>query len=147
SFLAERAGQGVVVGGTAWDFSHTGRVQRHELDLIVIDEAGQFSLASTIAVAAGARNLLLLGDPQQLPQVSQGTHPEPVNTSALGWVMDGDPVVRPEYGAFLARSWRMHPQVAASVSRLSYAGRLASAPGAELRRVDGVEPGLHAVPV
>ncbi|MGW8481963.1 TM0106 family RecB-like putative nuclease [Microbacterium sp. NPDC055903] len=147
AFLAERAGQGVVVGGTAWDFSHTGRVGRHELDLLVIDEAGQFSLASTIAVAAGAKRLLLLGDPQQLPQVSQGAHPEPVDTSALGWVMNGDAVIRPEYGYFLAQSWRMHPAVAAPVSKLAYAGRLASAPGTERRRIEGVEPGLHVVPM
>lgn len=147
SFLAEHDGGGVVVGGTAWDFSNTQRVERAGLDLLVIDEAGQFSLASTIAVAAGAKRLLLLGDPQQLPQVSQGAHPEPVDTSALGWVMDGDPVVRPEFGYFLARSWRMHPYVAAPVSTLAYAGRLASAPGTERRAVSGIDAGLHVVPV
>lgn len=147
AFLGEHAGEGAVVGGTAWDFSNTQRVDRDGLDLLVIDEAGQFSLASTIAVAAGAKRLLLLGDPQQLPQVSQGAHPEPVDTSALGWVMDGDPVVRPEYGYFLARSWRMHPSVAAPVSKLAYAGQLASAPGTELRSLDGVDPGLHVVPL
>ncbi|WP_164232800.1 TM0106 family RecB-like putative nuclease [Microbacterium hydrocarbonoxydans] len=147
SFLAEHRDEGVVVGGTAWDFSNTQRVERGGLDLLVIDEAGQFSLASTIAVAAGAKNLLLLGDPQQLPQVSQGAHPEPVDTSALGWVMDGDAVVRPEYGYFLERSWRMHPFVAAPVSRLAYAGQLASAPGAERRSVEGIAPGLHVVPL
>lgn len=147
AFLAEHAQQGAVVGGTAWDFSNTRRVDRKGLDLLVIDEAGQFSLASTIAVAAGAKKLLLLGDPQQLPQVSQGTHPEPVDTSALGWVMDGSSVIDPNYGYFLPQSWRMHPAVAAPVSRLSYASRLASAAGAEQRIVDGVEPGLHVVPV
>jgi len=147
SFLAEREGQGVVVGGTAWDFSNTARVDRGGLDLIVIDEAGQFSLASTIAVAAGAKRLLLLGDPQQLPQVSQGAHPEPVDTSALGWVMDGASVVRAEYGYFLDRSWRMHPAVAEPVSRLSYAGQLASAAGTELRAIDGIAPGLHVEPL
>lgn len=147
SFLAEHADEGVVVGGTAWDFSNTQRVDRAGLDLLVIDEAGQFSLASTIAVAAGAKRLLLLGDPQQLPQVSQGAHPEPVDTSALGWVMDGDPVVRPEYGYFLARSWRMHPSVAAPVSKLAYAGQLASAPGTENRSIDGIESGLHIIPL
>lgn len=145
SFLGEHAQHGAVVGGTAWDFSNTSRVDRGGLDLLVVDEAGQFSLASTIAVAAGAQRLLLLGDPQQLPQVSQGAHPEPVDTSALGWVMDGDAVVRPEYGYFLARSWRMHPSVAAPVSKLAYAGQLASAPGTELRSLDGVAPGLHVV--
>ncbi|WP_102194148.1 TM0106 family RecB-like putative nuclease [Microbacterium aurantiacum] len=147
AFLAEHEGEGVVVGGTAWDFSNTGRVGRGGLDLLVIDEAGQFSLASTIAVAAGAQRLLLLGDPQQLPQVSQGAHPEPVDTSALGWVMDGDAVVRPEYGYFLARSWRMHPLIAAPVSKLAYAGKLASAPGTERRAVGGVDPGLHIIPL
>jgi len=146
-FLAEHRDEGAVVGGTAWDFSNTARVDRGGLDLLVIDEAGQFSLASTIAVAAGAKRLLLLGDPQQLPQVSQGAHPEPVDTSALGWVMDGDAVVRPEYGYFLARSWRMHPAVAAPVSRLSYAGKLASAPGTERREVHGIDSGLHVVPL
>ncbi|PRA82110.1 bifunctional RecB family nuclease/DEAD/DEAH box helicase [Microbacterium sp. MYb66] len=146
-FLAEHADEGAVVGGTAWDFSNTQRVDRAGLDLLVIDEAGQFSLASTIAVAAGAKRLLLLGDPQQLPQVSQGAHPEPVDTSALGWVMDSDPVVRPEYGYFLARSWRMHPFVAAPVSKLAYAGQLASALGTELRSLDGIDPGLHVIPL
>ncbi|MGX1584629.1 TM0106 family RecB-like putative nuclease [Microbacterium sp. NPDC055502] len=147
AFLAEHEHEGAVVGGTAWDFSNTQRVARGGLDLLVIDEAGQFSLASTIAVAAAAQRLLLLGDPQQLPQVSQGAHPEPVDTSALGWVMDGDPVVRPEYGYFLAQSWRMHPFVAAPVSQLAYAGKLASAPGTERRSIEGVDPGLHIVPL
>ncbi|MCA1305383.1 TM0106 family RecB-like putative nuclease [Microbacterium esteraromaticum] len=146
-FLAEHARGGAVVGGTAWDFSNTRRVDRGGLDLLVIDEAGQFSLASTIAVAAGAKRLLLLGDPQQLPQVSQGSHPEPVDTSALGWVMNGESVIDPAHGYFLAQSWRMHPQVASPVSRLSYAGKLASAPGAETRVISGVEPGLHVLPV
>ncbi|VXB31471.1 RecBCD enzyme subunit RecD [Microbacterium sp. 8M] len=148
-YLAEQraAGLGCVVGGTAWDFSNTKRVERGELDLLVIDEAGQFSLASTIAVASAAQRLLLLGDPQQLPQVSQGTHPEPVDTSALGWVMHERAVIDPAHGSFLARSWRMHPAVAVPVSELSYAGALASAPGAERRTIDGVEPGLHVRPI
>lgn len=146
SFVAEQTG-GFVLGGTAWDFSHEGRVPRRSLDLLVIDEAGQFSLASTIAVSLAAPRLLLLGDPQQLPQVSQGTHPEPVDTSALGWVMDGADVVPPEYGYFLGRTWRMHPAVAGPISRLSYRGELVSHPTAALRSLQGIAPGVHAVPV
>jgi uncharacterized protein len=88
---------------------------------------------------------LLLGDPQQLPQVSQGTHPEPVDVSALGWLSEGHDVLPPEFGYFLATSWRMHPAVCAPVSELSYEGRLVSH-GSD-RRLDGVEPGLHPVPV
>ncbi|TDN91846.1 bifunctional RecB family nuclease/DEAD/DEAH box helicase [Microbacterium sp. BK668] len=146
AWVAEQSG-GYVLGGTAWDFGHEGRVPRGSLDLLVIDEAGQFSLASTIAVSLAAPRLLLLGDPQQLPQVSQGTHPEPVDTSALGWVMDGADVVPPEYGYFLGRTWRMHPAVAEPVSRLSYRGELASHPSAALRTLAGVMPGVRALPV
>ncbi|MCX6503118.1 MAG: TM0106 family RecB-like putative nuclease [Microbacterium sp.] len=146
AFAADRPG-GFVIGGTAWDFAHPQRVARGSLDLLVIDEAGQFSLASTIAVAISAKRVLLLGDPQQLPQVSQGTHPEPVDTSALGWVMGDDPVIDPEHGYFLARTWRMRPEVAAPVSVLSYAGELAAAPVTAHRVLSGVEPGVHPVPI
>ena len=146
AFTADRPG-GFVVGGTAWDFAHPQRVARGSLDLLVIDEAGQFSLASTVAVAISAKRLLLLGDPQQLPQVSQGTHPEPVDTSALGWVMGDDPVIDPAYGYFLACTWRMRPEVAAPVSVLSYAGELEAAPVTAHRTLDGIAPGVHPVPV
>lgn len=146
-FTAAHADTGFVIGGTAWDFAHEGRIPRGSLDLLVIDEAGQFSLASTIAVSLAATRLLLLGDPQQLPQVSQGTHPEPVDTSALGWVMDGADVIPPEYGYFLARTWRMHPRVAEPVSRLSYGGELAAHPSTAVRELDGIRPGLIPVSV
>lgn len=147
AFTAEHAATGFVVGGTAWDFAHEGRVPRGSLDLLVIDEAGQFSLASTIAVSLAAPRLLLLGDPQQLPQVSQGTHPAPVDRSALGWVIDGADVIPAEYGYFLARTWRMRPEVAAPVSRLSYGGELAAHPATARRVLDGIRPGLLPIPV
>ena len=136
---------GWVVGGTAWDFSNADRLPRGSLDLLVVDEAGQFSLASTIAAAVSTERLLLLGDPQQLPQVSQGTHPEPVDESALGWLSDGHRVLPAEFGYFLATSWRMHPAVCAPVSALSYEGKLLSHPSD--RSLAGVTPGLHPLPV
>jgi predicted RecB family nuclease len=136
---------GFVVGGTAWLFSNEARIARESLDLLVIDEAGQYSLAATIAASVAATRLLLLGDPQQLPQVSQGTHPEPVDVSALGWLSDGHDVLPPEFGFFLDVSHRMHPAVCAPVSKLSYEGRLRSFPSD--RSLAGVPPGLHAVPV
>jgi uncharacterized protein len=147
TFALDHAGTGFVVGGTAWDFSNAARIPRHSLDLLVVDEAGQFSLASTIAASVGARNLLLLGDPQQLPQVSQGTHPEPIDQSALGWVTAGHEVLAATRGYFLAESRRMHPAVTAKVSRLSYGGLLRANPITATRQLAGVEPGVHAVPV
>ncbi|MBB2975964.1 uncharacterized protein FHX49_001531 [Microbacterium endophyticum] len=147
AFAAERESSGYVIGGTAWDLAHPARVSRGSLDLLVIDEAGQFSLASTIAVSVSAARLLLLGDPQQLPQVSQGTHPQPVDTSALGWVMAGEAVIAPDRGYFLAHTWRMHPDVSAVVSQLSYAGKLAAHALTAQRSLAGVSPGLHPIAV
>jgi len=146
TFAADRP-EGYVIGGTAWDFANPKRVGRRALDLLVIDEAGQFSLAATIAASMAAKNLLLLGDPQQLPQVSQGTHPEPIDGSALGYLSAGHDVLPAELGYFLAETRRLHPALAEPVSRLSYEGRLHAHPSSSLRRLDGVEPGLHPVPV
>jgi len=141
-------GDGCVIGGTAWDFANANRVPPGSLDLLVIDEAGQFCLANTIAVAPAAANLLLLGDPQQLPQVSQGTHPEPVDASALDWLVDGQRTLPDERGYFLDRSYRMHPAVCAAVSALSYEGRLQShTQCTAARRVDGYGPGVHVISV
>lgn len=139
---------GCVIGGTAWDFANANRVPPGSLDLLVIDEAGQFCLANTIAVALAAKNLLLLGDPQQLPQVSQGTHPEPVDTSALDWLVDGQRTLPDERGYFLDVSYRMHPQVCAAVSALSYEGRLHShTERTTARFLDGYQPGVHVLSV
>ncbi|OMC17758.1 TM0106 family RecB-like putative nuclease [Mycobacterium sp. SP-6446] len=146
AFVASSAG--CVIGGTAWDFANPARVPHGGLDLLVIDEAGQFCLANTIAVAPAAANLLLLGDPQQLPQVSEGTHPEPVDTSALDWLVDGHRTLPDERGYFLDRSYRMHPAVCAAVSALSYEGRLHShAEQTAARRLEGYQPGVHVLPV
>jgi predicted RecB family nuclease len=139
---------GCVIGGTAWDFANPGRVPPGSLDLLVIDEAGQFCLANTIAVAASAANLLLLGDPQQLPQVSQGTHPEPVDGSALGWLVEDHRTLPTERGYFLDLSRRMHPAVCATVSALAYEGRLQ--PYRDItaaRLLDGYPPGVHVLRV
>jgi uncharacterized protein len=145
-FIADHVG--CVIGGTAWDFANAGRVPRGSLDLLVVEEAGQYSLANTVAVASAAENLLLLGDPQQLPQVSQGTHPEPVDSSALGWLIDGRHTLPEELGYFLDLSYRMHPDVCAAVSRLSYDDRLHSVDQlTRARSLDGHEPGVRVLTV
>ncbi|GAB4087202.1 TM0106 family RecB-like putative nuclease [Myceligenerans cantabricum] len=144
--FATRSPGGCVVGGTAWDFAH-GRWPAHGLDLLVIDEAGQFSLADTIAVARSAERLLLLGDPQQLPQVTQGRHPEPVDSAALAWLTGAEPVLPEDLGYFLGTSWRMHPEICRKVSDLAYSGRLDAHPAAAGRSLADVPPGVHHVTV
>lgn len=146
-FLDDHVDTGCVIGGTVWDFANENTVARDSLDLLVVDEAGQFSLAPTIGASVAARRLLLLGDPQQLPQVSQGTHAEPVDESALGWLMDGHDTIPADLGYFLGESYRMHPALCRKVSALSYANRLRSARAAGVRLLNGVDPGLHVVEI
>jgi uncharacterized protein len=136
-----------VIGGTAWDFANDARVASAHLDLLAIDEAGQFSLGYTIAVARAARNIMLLGDPQQLGQVSTGSHPEPVDRSALGWLTEGHDVLPAQYGYFLEQTHRMHPDLCRVDSALSYDNRLEPHPKTAARTLDGYEPGVHTLSV
>lgn len=141
------ADHGYVFGGTVWDFVNRDIIKREEfkLDLLVIDEAGQFSLANTIAASVAAKRLLLLGDPQQLPQVSQAAHEDPIDTSALGWLTEGHDVLPEEFGYFLDQSWRMHEALCDVVAELSYEGKLKSK-GLD-RRLEGQAPGFFPVPI
>ena len=138
---------GLLFGGTVWDYVSERRVPAGSLDVLVVDEAGQFSLTNTVAAARAARSVLLLGDPQQLPQVSTGVHPYPVDVSALGWLSDGAAALDPRFGYFLGESWRMDSALCERVSWLSYDGALASAAATAGRSLRGVEPGVVSYPV
>lgn len=138
---------GLLFGGTVWDYVSERRVPAGSLDVLVVDEAGQFSLTNTVAAARAARSVLLLGDPQQLPQVSTGVHPYPVDVSALGWLSDGAAALDPRFGYFLGESWRMDSALCERVSWLSYDGALASAAATAGRTLQGVKPGVVSYPV
>ena len=138
---------GLLFGGTVWDYVSERRVPAESLDVLVVDEAGQFSLTNTVAAARAARSVLLLGDPQQLPQVSTGVHPYPVDVSALGWLSDGAAALDPRFGYFLGESWRMDSALCERVSWLSYDGALASAAATAGRALRGVAPGVVSYPV
>ena len=122
-----------LIAGTAWLFSRPAMDGR--LDYLFIDEAGQVALADALAMATSARNVVVLGDPQQLPHVRQGVHPNGAGRSVLEHLLNGLPTVPPDRGLFLERSWRMHPEVCAFVSSLSYEGRLRSASGCERQTI------------
>src|SRR5262249_54899701 len=69
---ALRDGELDIAAGTAWMWA---REQfQDSIDTLFVDEAGQLSLANVLAVAGAARNLVLLGDPQQLAQPSHPAH-------------------------------------------------------------------------
>jgi uncharacterized protein len=122
-------------------------VQDLSLDLLVIDEAGQFSLANAVAASQSVKRVLLLGDPQQLPQVSQARHPEPVEVSVLKHVSAGEDVLPEGRGYFLETTYRMHPELTRPVSSLQYLGKLSSAPVTSMRDLANVAPGVIPIAI
>jgi uncharacterized protein len=144
-----RAGGWDVVGGTAWLWAR--EEMEASVDVLFVDEAGQFSLANTCAVAGAGSSVVLLGDPNQLPQVSQGTHPEGADASALEHLVAGAKSIAPDRGLLLGPTYRLHPDVNAYISDAFYEGRLQTAPGTALQRVGDGEPvggtGIRFVPL
>jgi uncharacterized protein len=129
------AGTHNLVGGTAWLWAHD--IMQDLVDVLVIDEAGQFSLANAVAVTRAARSLVLLGDPQQLTQPTQAQHPYGADVSALDHLLSGHDTMPPDRGVFLDCTWRMHPAVNEFVSITSYEGRLHTGEGTERQRIIG----------
>ena len=125
----------LLLAGTAWLFSRE-EMRNAGIYTLFIDEAGQVSLADALAVGTSARNVILLGDQQQLGQVSQGIHPEGAAASVLEHLLAGEDTVPPDRGLFLSRTWRMHPDVCRFISETSYDGRLHSVPECAGQRID-----------
>jgi uncharacterized protein len=111
-----------VIGGTSWLWAR--EEVAGAVDVMFVDEAGQLSLATVCAVSGAARSMVLLGDPNQLPQVTQGTHPEGAEASALEHLLDGAKTIAPDRGLFLSTTYRLHPDVNAFISDAFYEGRL-----------------------
>jgi uncharacterized protein len=118
-----------LIAGTAWLFARN-ELDR-QLDYLFVDEAGQVSLANTIAMGVSARNVILIGDQMQLSQPLKGSHPGRSGWSALEHLLDGAATVPPERGIFLSTSRRMHPDICRFVSDAFYDGRLMPEPGNE----------------
>jgi predicted RecB family nuclease len=124
-----------VVGGTAWLF--TRPEWKDALDFLFVDEAGQVSLANTVAMTRCTRSLILLGDQMQLEQPIQGAHPGDSGLSGLQYALKDversrldapafHAVVPTHSGLFLGESRRMHPSVCRFISESIYDGRLGS---------------------
>ena len=115
---------GSVVGATAWTWAHSELNQK--LDYLFIDEAGQMSLAMALTAAQAAKNVVLLGDPQQLEQPQKATHPEGSHIAALAHLIGDRQTISDQQGLFLNTTYRMHPEICQFTSEQYYEGRLAS---------------------
>ena len=80
-----------------------------------------------------ARNVVLVGDPQQLDQVIQGTHPAGSGASVLKHLIGDTPTIPPDRGVFLERTFRLHPAVCEYISEEFYEGRLGPHPDTATR--------------
>lgn len=119
-------GGAVLVGLTCYGLAHKDLHQK--FDYVFIDEAGQYALANAVIAGLAGRNLVLVGDQQQLAQVVQGVHPAGSGASALEHMLQGQAVVRPDFGVLLDVSWRMHPEICDWISSAFYQGKLSAAP-------------------
>ncbi|WP_254082974.1 TM0106 family RecB-like putative nuclease [Dawidia cretensis] len=141
--------KGSVGCGTAWLWAE--ETSRETLDYLFVDEAGQMSLSHVLAASRAARNLVLLGDPQQLEQPQKGAHPEGSDVAALAYLLEGHFTVPEGRGLFLDITRRLHPDICRFTSEIFYENKLQSLPGLEKQVISGSTPfdgaGLNYVPV
>lgn len=145
--LGDREAQ--VAAGTVWLWARPEMAG--SVDVLFVDEAGQMSLANVLAASPAAKNIILLGDPQQLDQPQRGVHPPGAEASALSHLLNGKATIGEDQGLFLAESWRLHPDVCAFTSEVFYDNRLVSRPENAAQRLNAQGPfdgtGLRFVPV
>lgn len=138
-------GEVQVLAGTAWLFSG-----ETPIDVVLVDEAGQVSLLHATAMASRARSVVLVGDPQQLPQPSDAAHPEGCGASVLEHLFGDAPVLPRDRALLLPVTRRMHPDVTEFVSSTYYRGELQAHPetASQYVRIDGLpHAGTHLVEV
>lgn len=116
--LVSSAGQHLVTAGRA------------PFTTVVVDEAGLIPRATAAAVGLlAARRVVLVGDPRQLSPIcvaARSLQPAVKRWLALSGLEGADP--ESPHVRLLTTQHRMHPDVRATVSRLSYDDRLADAP-------------------
>ncbi|MGA8102516.1 MAG: TM0106 family RecB-like putative nuclease [Candidatus Acidiferrales bacterium] len=117
-----QSGRVRVVAGTAWLWARPEYFE--QVDVLFIDEAGQMALADVAALAQGAKNLVLVGDPQQLERPLKGSHPEGADESALQYILGKHKTIQKDMGLLLPETWRMHPKICDFTSEMFYERRL-----------------------
>ena len=135
-----------LIAGTSYFFSNE-KVRERQVDYLFVDEAAQYSLVDCMAVSGFAKNIVLMGDPQQLAQVVIAVHPGGVENSALGHYMGEHSILPANMGYFIEVTRRLHPEVNHAVSWLAYEGKLRSHPSTVSNKIEGHETGLITVPV
>ncbi len=137
-FNALNRGCANVAAGTVWMWSRPEFAE--SVDVLIVDEAGQMSLANALAASVAAQNLVLLGDHQQLQQPQQAVHPDGTEVSALEHLLLGRETIAEDRGIFIPETRRLHPAICEFTSELFYEGRLHSLSGLENQVLKGSGP-------
>src|SRR3984957_10089155 len=149
ALMALRSGAANVVGGTSWLW--TRPEYSDAVDVLFIDEAGQMALADVVAVSRSAKNIVLIGDPQQLDRPLKGSHPPGAESSALQHLLGDHQTIPDSMGLLLPETWRLHPNICTFTSDLFYEGRLSPRGFTRNREISGHPwlsgAGLWFVPV
>jgi uncharacterized protein len=128
---------GFVFAGTKYHFANeyyamnysreNGELKKdpqEKLDYLFIDEAGQLSVADLIVLGQTAKNIILIGDQNQLGQPTEGTHPGDSGKSILEFLLGDLDTVSDDKGIFLDTTYRMTPNINEFISNNFYDGRL-----------------------
>ena len=137
-----------VLGATVFSLSKQDYFGQ-PFDYLIIDESGQVSSANLLYMSQCAKNILLVGDQQQLSQPKKASHPGDSGLSCLEYFMNGEDIVPTDKGFFLPKSWRMPPDLTNVVSRMFYEGRLEPEMANSVNKVfwSGKTSGLEFFPV
>src|SRR5690606_36004479 len=77
------------------------------------------------------KSLVLLGDPQQLEQPQQASHPPGTQASALEHLLGEHKTIPADRGLFLRETRRLHPAICQFTAEAFYENRLTSFAGLE----------------
>ncbi len=111
-----------LLGATAWTLCRDNF--SGYFDYLFIDEAGQTSLANSMALSTCTKNLVLLGDQMQLGSPIIANHPGESGSTILDYLLKNISVVPPEQGVFLNKTWRMNPDICSFISDAIYESQL-----------------------
>ena len=95
-----------------------------KIDYLFVDEAGQLSLADLISIGNIAKNIILIGDQNQLGQPIKGTHPNNSGQSILDYLLEGKDTIPEDRGIFLNTTYRLNSKINEFISTNFYEERL-----------------------
>ena len=113
---------GQIFAGTKYHLASTFYDQK--IDYLFIDEAGQISLADLISIGNIAKNIILIGDQNQLGQPIKGTHPNNSGQSILDYLLEGKDTIPEDRGIFLNKTYRLNSKLNKFISSNFYEERL-----------------------